>query len=221
MPLMYLTLTAGKATPAGTTNEAGFSCIISGTVVTAPAAPPVSAVKEKVPDKKVPEKTKETVQKSAPKQPASRTQTLVIAGVVGLVIVAALAYFVLLPMLSGTGTTSAATSGSPLTNIIPPAVAYGTPVQGSVPSSTASGQSATSALFVTEPTQAVPTDLLVTYQAERDPITGIVTVTFTGGAGKNGVSDVFIRLTRSDGQVLTRSFLLRRSAVLPRWKGPG
>lgn len=30
MPSMYLTLTAGKATPAGTTNGAGFSCIISG-----------------------------------------------------------------------------------------------------------------------------------------------------------------------------------------------
>jgi hypothetical protein len=27
---MYLTLTAGKATPSGTTNGAGFSCIISG-----------------------------------------------------------------------------------------------------------------------------------------------------------------------------------------------
>jgi hypothetical protein len=30
MPSMYLTLTAGKATPSGTTNGAGFSCIISG-----------------------------------------------------------------------------------------------------------------------------------------------------------------------------------------------
>ncbi len=30
MPSMYLTLTAGKATTSGTTNAAGFSCIISG-----------------------------------------------------------------------------------------------------------------------------------------------------------------------------------------------
>lgn len=30
LPTMYLTMTSGKATPSGTTNAAGFSCIISG-----------------------------------------------------------------------------------------------------------------------------------------------------------------------------------------------
>jgi hypothetical protein len=30
MPSMFLTMTSGKATPAGTTNTAGFSCIVSG-----------------------------------------------------------------------------------------------------------------------------------------------------------------------------------------------
>jgi hypothetical protein len=48
----------------------------------------------------------------------------------------------------------------------------------------------------------------VNFQAERDPISGIVTVTFTKGAGQNGVREVVSRLTRSDGQVLTKTFTL-------------
>jgi Double zinc ribbon len=56
------------------------------------------------------------------------------------------------------------------------------------------------------PTQVPPDNLLVYFQAERDPITRIVSVMFMGGKGQAGVSDVFVRLTRSDGQVLTGTF---------------
>jgi hypothetical protein len=56
------------------------------------------------------------------------------------------------------------------------------------------------------PTQVPPDNLLVYFQAERDPITKIVSVLFMGGKGQAGVRDVFVRLTRSDGQVLTGSF---------------
>jgi hypothetical protein len=155
-----------------------------------------AAAKEKGPDKKAPEKLKETVTKAPGKAaPASRTRTLVIVGVVGLVIVAALVYFVLLPMLSGSGTPGSGNSVTPGATLVPSAASTVAPVQ-----------SPASASFVPEPTQVPPTNLLVTYQAERDPITGLVTITFTGGAGQYGVSDVSIRLSRSDGEVLTQSF---------------
>ena len=121
--------------------------------------------------------------------PVSQTQMIMIAGVVGLVIVAALAYFVLLPMFSGSGTPAAGTGASPASSAV---------------STDAPAQSSASASYVLEPTQVPPPNLLVYFQAERDPITGLVTVTFTGGAGQNGVSDASIRLTRSDGQVLTQ-----------------
>jgi hypothetical protein len=156
---------------------------------------PAVEAKAKVPEIKTPEKPKEPVQKTPGKAPASRTRTLVIAGVVGLVIVAALAYFVLLPMLSGPGTTSGGNS---------------IPLLGASPVTTAAASAApaqtASVSFVPEPTQIPPANLFVTYQADRDPISGLVTVTFTGGAGQHGVSDVSIRLTRSDGQILTQTF---------------
>jgi hypothetical protein len=162
-----------------------------------PAPPPEAAItaKEKAAEKKIPEKPIEPARKTTEKTPASRTQTLAIVGVVGLVIVAALAYFVLLPMLAGPG----ATSGG---NSIPLLGASPVPTSAS---SAAPAQTA-SVSFVPEPTQVPPAALLVNYEAARDPITGLVTVTFRGGTGQYGVSDVSIRLSRSDGQVQTQTF---------------
>lgn len=164
-----------------------------------PQPEPAATVTEKDPDKKTPEKPRETLPKTPGKSPASRTQTLVIGGVVGLMVVAALAYFVLLPMLSGTGTASGGNKdlfGAPPA---PTASVSGTPVQN-----------AGTISFVLEPTQVPPANLLVAFQADRDPISGIVTVTLTGGMGQQGVSDVSIRLSRSDGQVLTQTFRPRQ-----------
>lgn len=52
----------------------------------------------------------------------------------------------------------------------------------------------------------IPVNLVVTYQAERNPITGLVTVTFTGGPGLNGISQTLVTLTKSDGGIETKSF---------------
>ncbi len=60
--------------------------------------------------------------------------------------------------------------------------------------------------LVPGPTQVPPDKFLVYFQAERDPLTRIVSVLFMGGKGQLGVQDVFVRLTRSDGQVLTATF---------------
>jgi hypothetical protein len=160
-----------------------------------PSAVPAPPVPEPLPI--MPVNSEEGVPALPGKTSGSRTRNLVIAGVVGLVVIAALAWFVVLPMLSGPGTASPGNSGSMF--------ATGSPS----PTSTVPGvpeQNIPSASLVTEPTQVPPVNLVVTYQAERDPITGLVTVTFTGGPGRYGQSDALVRLTRSDGQVLTKSF---------------
>ncbi len=192
-----------SASPAAKTPDA----VSVGIKKPAPAPEPAAPATVKAPDTKSQEKPKDSVPKIPGKAPESRTQTLLIAGVVGLVIIAALAYFVLLPMLAGTGTTSAGNSGIPSgASPTPTASAGGFPAQSAAPSSTASAQSSGSVSFSPEPTQTPPAELFVTYEAERDPITGLVTVTFRGGAGQNGVQDVSIRLSRSDGQIQTQTF---------------
>lgn len=60
--------------------------------------------------------------------------------------------------------------------------------------------------LVPGPTQVPPESLLIWLQAERDPVTNMVTVLFEGGKGQRGVREIRVRLTRSDGQVLTRTF---------------
>ncbi|NMB80010.1 MAG: hypothetical protein GYA23_13060 [Methanomicrobiales archaeon] len=60
--------------------------------------------------------------------------------------------------------------------------------------------------LVPGPTQVPPESGLIWLQAERDPITNIVSVIFNGGKGQRAVREVQVRLTRSDGQVLERTF---------------
>jgi hypothetical protein len=140
---------------------------------------------------------------TGPKKPLPK-KTAILAGIVVLVLLGAAAYFVALPMLSGT---------------VSPQPAINTPALPGSPSATAgpagtlssaqfAAPTTAQASIVTEPTQIPPANLLVTFQADRDPITGIVTITFTGGAGRNGVKNVDIRLTRSDGQVISKTVTL-------------
>jgi hypothetical protein len=56
------------------------------------------------------------------------------------------------------------------------------------------------------PTRVAPESLRVWFQAERDPVTNIVTVLFEGGKGQSGIREVEARLTRSDGAVIVQSF---------------
>jgi hypothetical protein len=56
------------------------------------------------------------------------------------------------------------------------------------------------------PTRVPPESLRVWFQAERDPITNIVTVFFEGGKGQSGIREVKVRLTRSDGAVIEQIF---------------
>jgi hypothetical protein len=54
------------------------------------------------------------------------------------------------------------------------------------------------------PTDTLPEGQSVTIQVnEKDPIYSTISVTFAGGAGQVAVRDISVRVTRSDGQVLT------------------
>ena len=132
-----------------------------------------------------------------PKKPLS-AMTLAMIGIVILIVMALLAYVVVLPMLSGTGTAQKSGDGA-LVSTLPATLSPSGSVQDTVP---------VTGTLTPGQTQVPPANLAVTFQAERDAITGIVTVTFSGGEGQNGVQDVLFRLTRSDGQVLQKSFKL-------------
>lgn len=126
---------------------------------------------------------------------------LLIAGIVGVIIIAVIAVFVVLPMLSGpdAGSTKA---GSPSAGVNP---------FGSVfPSGTQVTQSpvtqSPAASSVVQPIQVPPVNLQVNFQPERNPITGLITLTFTGGPGLTGMRDVLFRVSRSDGEVLVETF---------------
>jgi hypothetical protein len=147
--------------------------------ITKPQQPPQSS---KVPDSK------------KPFQP----MTLAIIGIVILIVLALGAYVIVLPMLPGTGTVQKSGDGTPVSTL-PAASSPTGSVQGTVP---------VTGTLTPGQTQVPPANLALNFQAERDSLSGIVTVTFRGGAGQNGVKDVLFRLTRSDGQVLQKSFTL-------------
>ena len=123
--------------------------------------------------------------------------TLIIAAVVVLAILGAAVWLFVLPALSGG-------SASPAGNAAPPPASPGQ-AAGGTPAAQQAAASGVQASFAVDPTQIPPANLLVLLSATRDPITGLVTVTFDGGAGRNGVRDVSIRLTRSDGQVIDKT----------------
>lgn len=141
--------------------------------------------------------------------PASRTRILVIAGIIGVILIAALAFVFVLPMLSPSGPGSTQAPGLSLPGLSPQPSAAPTVSAASTPAVS----------FEPKPTQTLPVNLEVTYQAERNPITGVVTVTFTGGAGMNGISSTTIILTKSDGTVVTESFKPQRVGDYKTLKG--
>lgn len=130
-------------------------------------------------------------QPASPPAPGTSQKTLIIAGIVGLLVIAAVAIFVVLPMLSGTGAGGAG-NGQDIATTATPAQTSPPPVSG--------------VSFEPLPTQIRPVNLEVIYQVVRSPVTGIVTVTFSGGPGLNGIASTLITVTRSDGQVMTKSW---------------
>jgi Double zinc ribbon len=155
-----------------------------------PAAPPAPAAV--APAK---ETVKETPKTPGPKKPIPRT-TLIIAGIIILALLGAAVFFVVLPMMSGSGTTPLAPSGQ----VAMPTAAAG-PSATSAPY-TAGGE----VTFTAGPTQVPPTNRALVIDVEKNAITHIITVTFQGGEGQYGVRELAVTLTRADGTVETKSF---------------
>jgi hypothetical protein len=100
----------------------------------------------------------------------------------------------------GTHKPSSAVSPNPI-----PAAAVPAPETG-YPPDLPTGRTVTGPSLVPGPTQVPPESYLIWLQAERDPITNIVTVIYDGGKGQRAVRDVRATLTRSDGKIVTQIF---------------
>jgi len=144
-----------------------------------------------------PEKVKDVPKATGPKKPMPQ-QTMIIAGIVVLALLGALVYFIALPMITG----PAATSQNQQVPVVTMA-----PVSSSATQATQAGTSQASTVSLTPgPTQVPPSNRVVILDAERDPISSMVSVTFKGGEGQYGVSTIVVTLTRSDGSTETKSF---------------
>jgi hypothetical protein len=166
--------------------------------------PPVPAPEEKsatapvmVKESPQTEKTKEMPKEPGTKKPLPR-QTMIIAGVIILAVLGAAVFFVGLPMLSG--------SGTPPQNPPEPPVTANSGGSSGIPLTTPVTSQTMSISFTPGPTQIPPSNMEVILDAERDPITSIVSVTFEGGKGQFGVREIQVTLTRSDGSSETKSF---------------
>jgi hypothetical protein len=130
-----------------------------------------------------------------------RKKGAIIAGILVIIVVAALLFSGILPSphpVSSAGNTAPEVTTVPTeTPEEPVTVATTLPVTTATPEVVS---------LVPGPTQEPPENLMVFFQAERDPRSELVTVQYMGGKGQMGVREVFVRLTRSDGQVLTDSF---------------
>jgi hypothetical protein len=156
--------------------------------------PPAPAPAKVLP---VTEKAKDVPKETGPKKPIPQ-QTLIIAGIVVLALLGALAYFIVLPMITGPATASQNQQVPVVTTV---------PGSTSATQATQSGTSPSSTLSLTPgPTQVPPSNRVVILDAERDPISSVVSVTFKGGEGQYGVSTIVVTLTRSDGSSETKSF---------------
>jgi hypothetical protein len=126
-----------------------------------------------------------------PKPPLPQ-QTKILAGILVLALLGAAVYFVVLPMLSGAGTTP---PGS-----VPPAV------PGPAGSPPAPAPDSSTVTLTAGPTQVLPVNRDLIIDVERDAISSIITVKFQGGEGQYAVRELAVTLTRSDGTVERKSF---------------
>lgn len=134
-----------------------------------------------------------------------RKKASIAAGLLVIIAVAALAFSGLLPIPHAFFSAGNAAPAAPATETPTPAVTE-TPVLQVTVTTPLPVITPEAVSLVPGPTQVPPANFLVYFQAERDPRTKIVSVQYMGGKGQMGVREVFVRLTRSDGQVLTETF---------------
>lgn len=155
---------------------------------TVPVPAPVKELKK-------PEIAKEVPKETSQKKPMSPT-TMIVAGIIVLALLGAAVFFVVLPMLSGSGTPSSAqqpqTTSGPGSSSVAPATTGAIPQAGSVS-------------LTVGPTDVPPNNRALIIDVEKNAISRDIIVTFQGGEGQYGVGELVITLTRSDGTVETKS----------------
>jgi len=132
------------------------------------------------------------------KAPASKNM-MIIAGVVVVAIIAIAVFAVVLPGMSGSSGTKSTGNSNPVVTVTTPATSPTTPRVTAVYTTKTTPAGAS---LVPGPTQTLPANQELIFQVDKDAVSGDVTVTVTGPS-RNVVNDIAVRLTRSDGQVLT------------------
>lgn len=148
---------------------------------------------------KAPPKTdtvREVPKETGPKKPMSQT-TIIIAGVIILALLGAAVYFVVLPMLSGSGTLSP--------DLQQPQVTSAPGSSSGAPSATAGASQAGTFSLTAGPTDVPPANRALIIDVEKNAISRDIIVTFQGGEGQYGVRELVITLSKSDGTVETKS----------------
>jgi len=143
-------------------------------------------------------------QPPAPSSPGTKAPVpknmMIIAGVVVVAIIAIAVFAVVLPGMSGSSGTKSSGNSNPVVTVT--TVATSTPTSRVTTVYTTKTTQAGASL-VPGPTQTLPAatqDLF--FQVDKDAVSGDVTVTVTGPS-RSVVSNIVVRLTRSDGQVTT------------------
>jgi hypothetical protein len=126
-----------------------------------------------------------------PAKPPTK-KIMIIGGVIGLIIILAVIFFIGLPLITGTGVFK--TTSNPITAEITPIPIITTPAVKLTPASGA---------LVPQPTQTIPTDQKIFFQVQKNPITSKILVIFTGSAGAGSISSADVKVTHADGSVTT------------------
>lgn len=137
---------------------------------------------------------------SAPaKAKPPRNIHMIIGAIVLLLLICAGVFFVILPLLDGSGTvfpqipapppaSTPVPVPSPLPTVVPtsvPATIPPTPYNPLLP----------------KPTESMPESQGVIFQVQKDPITAMITVIYAGGPGANSISGGDVTVTSDDGTV--------------------
>jgi hypothetical protein len=132
---------------------------------------------------------------TAPAKPSTK-KIMIIGGVIGLITLVAVIFFIGLPMLTGTSVFT--THNNTVPAEITPLPTITTPAVKPTPSSGA---------LVPQPTQTIPTDQKIFFRVRKDPITSKILVIFTGSAGAGSISSAEVKVTHTDGSITTGSIL--------------
>ena len=115
---------------------------------------------------------------------------MIIGGVIGLVTILAVIFFIGLPLFKGTSGFNI--SSNPASAEITTIPTIGTLTMKPTPRSGA---------LVPQPTETIPTEHKIFFQVQKNPITSKIVIIFTGSAGADSISSADVKVTHADGSV--------------------